>query len=209
LFWASMSYVIPIAVNRDGGTCAGHGVPIPKSPPGLPADVCALCRLPFPPPFVPPPANAPAGFTPGAYVDGVCRGANGHIQGIIWDQLRGDSAHLACWKDRAIGPGHPLAQGMDPRSFIPGVPTRDKPSPVPRPHPEPRATPRAGTGQSTFPEVVGLDIAAAVAAITAACPGFNVVPTPAGSMVTMDYREDRVRVYHGPDGICCAIPRVG
>jgi hypothetical protein len=204
-----MSSIIPIKVNRDGGTCAGHGVAMPDRPPGLPSDVCALCRLPFPPPFVPPAAkDAPVGFIPGAYVDGVCRGTDGHITGIIWDQLRGATAHLAMWKDRAIGPGHPLAEGMDPRCFIPGVPAPDKPSPVPKPYPEPCVPPRS-RDNLTFPEVVGLDIVAAVAAIKCANPDLKVVPTPADSMITMDYREDRVRVFHGPDGICSAPPRIG
>ena len=47
------------------------------------------------------------------------RNSSGHISGILWGELRGANAHLLSFKDRAIGPGHPLAEGMNPRSFIP------------------------------------------------------------------------------------------
>jgi hypothetical protein len=98
--------------------------------------------LPYPPPYVPPPPrDCPPGFTPGAYEDGVMRSAAGHIIGIHWGELRGANAHLLRFKDVAVGPGHPLAEGMNPRSFIPGA-ARSGPSPPrPLPRPSPRSPP--------------------------------------------------------------------
>ena len=115
-------------------TCAGHGVAMPPRPQFCPENTCWYCHLPFPPPFVPPPPkDCPQNFTPGAYVDGVMRNSSGHISGILWGELRGANAHLLSFKDRAIGPGHPLAEGMNPRSFIPCVAGPPTPRPLERP----------------------------------------------------------------------------
>ena len=72
-------------------------------------------------PFVAPPplVRPPEGFIPGAFEDGVQRNAEGHIIGIHWGALSAPNLYLLEWKDRAIGPGHPLASHIDPRSFIP------------------------------------------------------------------------------------------
>jgi hypothetical protein len=47
----------------------------------------------------------------------------------------------------------------------------------------------------------------AVQAIVAATPGVNAVVVPEGSMVTMDYREDRVRVFVSEEGKVVRISR--
>ena len=130
-------------------SCSGHGVAMPPCPKGFPANTCWLCHLPFPPPYVPPPpSNCPPGFTPHAYEGGVMRSASGHIQGIQWDQLSGANAHLLRFKDVAIGPGHPLAEGMDPRCFIPSAARAPTPSPSPSPSPLPLPRPTLPPAQA-------------------------------------------------------------
>lgn len=129
-------------------SCAGHGVAMPERPAHCPENTCWQCWLPFPPPFVPPPPkNCPSDFTPGAYQQGVLRNASGHITGIAWGELAGPNAHLLRFKDVAIGPGHPLAEGMNPRSFIPcarsASPVVCKPS-----QPPSLAPPQRGEGQA-------------------------------------------------------------
>jgi hypothetical protein len=49
-----------------------------------------------------------------------------------------------------------------------------------------------------FGTVVGMDAQAAKAAIEAALTGVNVIVLDEGSMVTKDYRTNRVRVYVDP-----------
>ena len=111
---------------------------MPPRPANYPENTCWYCHLPFPPPFVPPPsASCPPTFAPGVYVDGVMRSSSGHICGINWGELRGVNAHLLRFKDVAIGPGHPLAEGMDPRGFIPSAAARPPPDPVTVPMPTP------------------------------------------------------------------------
>ena len=127
-------------------TCPGHGTAMPPRPDFFPVDTCVQCHLKFPPPFVPPPPrDCPTNFIAGALQDGVVRNASGHIVGITWGELKGPNAHLLNFKDRAIGPGHPLAEGMDPRCFIPSVaraPSPPRPTLPPRllaPSPPPEA----------------------------------------------------------------------
>ena len=122
-------------------TCAGHGTAMPPRPALVPDNTCWQCMLPYPPPFVPPPPrDCPPGFTPGAYEDGVLRNAAGHITGIQWGELRGANAHLLRFKDVAVGPGHPLAEGIDPRSFIPSAARGPSPPRLPvKPQPPPAA----------------------------------------------------------------------
>jgi hypothetical protein len=125
-----------VAVPREDGECGGHGVPVPHAPPGYPPHHCTYCGLKIRP-FVapPPPVPPPQGFIAGAYEGGVQRDAAGHITGIVWGELSSANAWLHEWKDRAIGPGHPLASGMDPRGFIPSA-ARDRTSvPGLPPHP--------------------------------------------------------------------------
>ncbi len=143
-------------------TCPGHGINIgPYINALTPEGHCHYCRLPIgtftPPditstPFAPPlqPVTSVSGVV-GPKVgpvpphssfneSGVTRNAEGHIIGIEWGKLGPESSHLLQWKDRALGPGHPLATSMDPRAFIPGVPSRgnDKPVlPLPSPKPSP------------------------------------------------------------------------
>lgn len=57
---------------------------------------------------------------------------------------------------------------------------------------------------------VGQEGAVVVSAIKAALPDLKqVVIVPPDSMVTMDIREDRVRVYTDEDGNCSRPPRIG
>ena len=60
-----------------------------------------------------------------------------------------------------------------------------------------------------FPALLKTPVAAAVVAIKAAHPTFSVLAVPDGSMVTMDFREDRVRVFHTPAGLVSRVPRTG
>jgi hypothetical protein len=127
-------------------TCAGHGTAMPPRPSFYPDGTCWQCHKKYPPPFVPPPPkDCPANFVPGATQDGVTRNASGHIIGITWGELKGANAHLINFKDRAIGPGHPLAEGMDPRSFIPSAARARSP---PRPSQSPR---QAAAAQPELP----------------------------------------------------------
>lgn len=142
-------------------TCPGHGINIGPYVNALTPDGhCHYCRLPlgtFTPPDVSSTPFAPrlissvatsasaagslssASTTPRDIREpGVTRNALGHIIGISWDQLGPESAHLLAWKDRPLGPGHPLATSMDPRSFIPGMPRKEIEPPRPTlPSPQP------------------------------------------------------------------------
>ncbi|MEU3065023.1 serine protease inhibitor [Streptomyces subrutilus] len=60
-----------------------------------------------------------------------------------------------------------------------------------------------------WPELVGCAADDAVAAILRARPGTEVPVLPAGSFVTMDYRENRVRVFVDAHGNVAQAPRVG
>lgn len=139
---------------------SGHGINIGPYVNALtPEGHCHYCRLPFgifTPPDISSTPFAPRSLQPVFTSDsvsgvvgsmppprnfnesGVTRNAEGHIIGIEWGKLGPESSHLLQWKDRAIGPGHPLATSMDPRAFIPGLPSRDKPvRPLPSPNPNP------------------------------------------------------------------------
>ncbi|ATE54666.1 hypothetical protein CNX65_16410 [Actinosynnema pretiosum] len=63
--------------------------------------------------------------------------------------------------------------------------------------------------RSEWPELVGASADQVVAAIRAEHPGREVVVVPEGSFVTMDYREDRVRVFVTADGRVAEVPRIG
>lgn len=111
----------PLAATPTDRECSGHGVPSPAPPPSYPKGHCTYCGgrvTPFvaPPPPIPRPA-------PGEIEPGVQRSSDGHIIGIVWGDLptTGPTACLRAWKDRPIGPGHPLASHIDPRSFIPSA----------------------------------------------------------------------------------------
>ncbi|BFZ14571.1 hypothetical protein BsWGS_17610 [Bradybaena similaris] len=61
----------------------------------------------------------------------------------------------------------------------------------------------------TWPELVGKKYEEAEKAIKDANPELNVVRVPENSMVTMDYRIDRVRLFVDEDGIVVSPPRTG
>ena len=157
---------------------------MPPRPSLFPENTCWYCNLPFPPPFVPPPSpTCPSGFTPGAYEDGVLRNASGHIVGISWGDLRGANAHLNRFKDVAVGPGHPLAEGMDPRSFIPSARAHSPPHP-PLPSPQPQPPPRFSWFSSLFgfEECVGSPAEyEATRAAFSYDPATGVLESPAGA----------------------------
>lgn len=64
----------------------------------------------------------------------------------------------------------------------------------------------------SWPQLVGKTFTEAKAAILAEAPHLNVLRVKEGSMVTMDYRLDRVRVFvdrDADDGIVVVAPNVG
>ena len=68
----------------------------------------------------------------------------------------------------------------------------------------------AAEPKSSWPELVGTEGAAAVEKIMAERPGLKVQTLPQGSMVTADFREDRVRVFVSEAGVVTTpVPRVG
>ena len=60
-----------------------------------------------------------------------------------------------------------------------------------------------------WPDLVGTDVDAAVQRIKGEQPTFTVVKVAEGSMVTMDMREDRVRVFYTPANKVASTPRTG
>ena len=60
-----------------------------------------------------------------------------------------------------------------------------------------------------WPEAVGLDVEAAKVIILNNDPNASVEFVPEGSMVTMDFREDRVRIYHDGANKVVGVPRRG
>ena len=60
-----------------------------------------------------------------------------------------------------------------------------------------------------WPDLVGAEAEAAAAAIRAERPELSVALVGVDSMVTMDYRLDRVRIWVRADGTVDSAPRVG
>lgn len=58
----------------------------------------------------------------------------------------------------------------------------------------------------TWPELVGKTVDEATAVIRSVNPDYDVVPTPENSPITMDYRIERVRVFHDSNGIVTKAP---
>ncbi|CAM9680108.1 unnamed protein product [Hapterophycus canaliculatus] len=64
--------------------------------------------------------------------------------------------------------------------------------------------------RQTWDECVGMSVSDAMAVIRAARPDLRrIVKVPEGSMVTMDMRRDRVRVYCNAEDIVTRAPRIG
>lgn len=64
-------------------------------------------------------------------------------------------------------------------------------------------------GEAPWDSLVGQDADEAVKALTVKFEKLNVVKVPEGSIVTMDYRLDRVRVFFGEDGKVVRAPSLG
>ena len=64
-------------------------------------------------------------------------------------------------------------------------------------------------GEHDFSQFVGRAVDEVVEQIRANNPGLSVVKIPEGSMVTCDYRTDRVRVYYDEAGVVNDAPRIG
>ena len=62
---------------------------------------------------------------------------------------------------------------------------------------------------TSWPSLVGRSVVEAVAELKAAHPLLTVVSVPENSFMTMDYREDRVRVMHDAQGKVSQVPRTG
>ncbi len=68
----------------------------------------------------------------------------------------------------------------------------------------------ASDGPNSFPDLIGVDGASAIAQIRERRPDLStVVAVREGSMVTQDVRRDRVRVFVDGDGAVVRTPRVG
>ena len=78
--------------------------------------------------------------------------------------------------------------------------------------PSPDAAALPAVPARSWPALVGTDGEVAIATIRAERPDLpakNVQTVPQGAMVTMDVREDRVRVFVGEDGKVARAPRIG
>jgi hypothetical protein len=64
-------------------------------------------------------------------------------------------------------------------------------------------------GKTSWPELVGKTGEEAKQVIQDQYPDFNIQIIPENSMVTMDYRTDRVRVFINANGIVTGTPQVG
>lgn len=74
--------------------------------------------------------------------------------------------------------------------------------------------PADAASNSEWPELVGLDVDVAQACLESATklniPQLQFFQVQMGSMVTMDYRMDRVRIYYDPvSRLVAKTPRVG
>lgn len=62
----------------------------------------------------------------------------------------------------------------------------------------------------SWPDLLGTDTATAQSTIQRDAPGKRIMLVPAGNIVTMDFRSDRVRVFYNPDtNMVTEVPRVG
>ena len=75
--------------------------------------------------------------------------------------------------------------------------------------PDPMTTGTTDGSQTSWPALVGLDGQEAKATLEAYEPDLKIVLVPEGAMVTMDYREDRVRIYVDEAGKVARPPRIG
>ncbi|MFE5731966.1 serine protease inhibitor [Streptomyces sp. NPDC056528] len=71
-----------------------------------------------------------------------------------------------------------------------------------------RTTDPAGT-KTRWPETLGLPKAWAEKVILRDRPDLEIVHVPEGALVTMDYRENRVRIVHNPFGLVTQVPTIG
>ena len=65
------------------------------------------------------------------------------------------------------------------------------------------------TPPSSFPKLSGMNGEEAKAILEKDHPSLSVHLVPEDSMVTMDYREDRVRIFVGKDGKVARVPILG
>lgn len=63
--------------------------------------------------------------------------------------------------------------------------------------------------KTQWPELVGKTQQDAVAVITAERPDLHVEVLESGSMMTMDFREDRLRLMVNEEGKVASVPHVG
>lgn len=68
----------------------------------------------------------------------------------------------------------------------------------------------ASSGKTSWPELLGADSEVAKATVQSEAPGKTVLLVPAGNLVTMDFRMDRVRIFYdrGTNRVA-EVPRVG
>jgi hypothetical protein len=67
----------------------------------------------------------------------------------------------------------------------------------------------SGSIPSSFPELNGLDGNVARETLQSQYPSLHVEVLPEDSMVTMDYREDRVRIFVDPSNTVSRTPIIG
>jgi hypothetical protein len=67
----------------------------------------------------------------------------------------------------------------------------------------------ADKNKTSWPELIGLSGEAAKTRLEEENPGKEVDVVPDGSMVTMDYREDRIRIYTDGEGKVVKAPKFG
>ncbi|KAG7359028.1 Potato inhibitor I family protein [Nitzschia inconspicua] len=65
------------------------------------------------------------------------------------------------------------------------------------------------TPPPSFPQLKGMDGEEAKKTIEKQFPSLSVLLVPEDSMVTMDYREDRVRIFVDPNGKVATVPLLG